>query len=119
MAVILVHPSTPWHREFLPDGEVSLIRGMRARGYVDWVRPTTDSQAVEEAPRQSVSPKENEPQTPIELSGLPERTIALLLGSEYNTMESVLKASDEELRAIEGLGPQRLAQIRELLPAEG
>ncbi len=50
--------------------------------------------------------------------GLPPVVIDLLVDAGYETPDVVRSASDDDLLAVDGIGPFRLAQIRKALGAQ-
>jgi len=49
----------------------------------------------------------------------PDAVARLLIESGFHTADDVARAEDYELRAIGGIGPTRLAEIRQLIPRKG
>jgi len=50
---------------------------------------------------------------------LNDRLVDVLERAGYGTVASIAGASDEDLRAVNGVGPVTLREIRELIPAKG
>ena len=80
---------------------------------VEELKPAADSGAGEKL-EITVEETQAEIET-IDLPGVPDKAIELLKAAGFISNDDVAGASDEELRAIEGIGPSYLEKIRAAL----
>lgn len=62
--------------------------------------------------------EESEPEEVEEEESLDDDLAELLSGAGIDSPEKIRAASDDDLRAIKGIGPAKLREIRELYPSE-
>jgi large subunit ribosomal protein L21 len=75
--------------------------------------------AVAEEKVQPVKEVGAAPAASIEELGLPSRVLSALEGAGLSSVQDLVKAGDEELLAVRGLGPKALEQLRAALKEKG
>lgn len=108
--------SSMMEREIMADVLEGLHKAQVVRNFTAALERTRvpAEPAVDPPLEQADSPAEPAVDPPIALGGIVEGDVVdLLKDAGYNTVESIANASDKDLLDIKGIGPAKLAEIRE------